>query len=89
MANRIVKCKFRGRKRKIRILGNDEIITKNCLQYMPYSNASIFDSEKMRTDFSDEEIINMISSGAFNETLCVGESTAEHKGRVYIEPLDF
>lgn len=89
MTDRIVKCKFRGSKRKIRILGNDEIITKNCLQYLPYYNSFILDPENKRTDFTDEEIIDMISNGAFSDTNAVGESTAEHKGRIYIEPLDF
>lgn len=79
------KAKINGRKQKFRIVGKNETIKENFLQYLPACNMY----GVKRTDFTPNEVIDYVNKGAFSETRCVGESTAEHLARIYIEIVNF
>lgn len=79
------KVKINGRKQKIRIVGKNETIKSHFLQHLPACNLH----KTVCTDFSVEEVLEAIAKGGFSETRSIGDSTAEHAGRMYIEIVSF
>lgn len=79
------KVKINGRKQKIRIVGKNETIQSHFLQHLPACNSY----KTVRTDFSIEEVLDVVAKGGFSETRSAGDSTAEHAGRMYIEIVSF
>lgn len=79
-AGDIIKMKYAGAKRKFRILGPTDVITKGCLQqYVTEVPPLCYDT-----------VINMANYnyGNWSETMCEGDLVCDdHFHRVYLQPV--